>query len=58
MSIDYCSDCERIVEGNTTTHYLTESNSAYEDGEYVTVCDFCGNDDVSSLSEDPPEPWN
>ena len=53
MSISYCNDCETIVEGQTTINYLTPDPNAYEDGEYVVVCDMCGGDDVVELREDP-----
>jgi len=54
MSIDYCGDCERIVEGNTTIVFFTESMSAYQDGEYTVTCGYCGNDNVFGLTEDDP----
>jgi len=54
MSISYCNDCERIVEDNTHTVFLTEDYFAYEDGEFVTICGTCGGDGVVELSEDRP----
>lgn len=52
MSLSYCNDCEQIVEGNTARVYLTADLTAAEDGEYVTVCNNCGNDGVVEVSED------
>lgn len=55
MSIDYCLDCENVVEGETTIHYLTSDPNAYEDGEYIIVCNLCGGDNIQGLNEDGPE---
>ena len=52
MSIDYCLDCEDVVEGNTTINYLTPDPNAFEDGEYIIVCNFCGGDNITGLQED------
>ena len=54
MSVEYCQDCERIVEDNTTSSPLTPDLNAYDDGEYIVTCDFCGGDAVINLPEDDP----
>ena len=55
MSISYCLDCEDVVEGNTSIQYLIPTATAYEDGEYILVCNFCGGDNVTGLQEDGRE---
>ncbi len=52
MSLSYCDECERIVEGNTTRVFRTFDLSGPddEDGEYVDECD-CGNE-VTELPEE------
>ena len=54
MSIEFCNDCNQIVEGNTVINYLTPDLNAYQDGEYVLLCGMCGGDYIINLPEDDP----
>jgi hypothetical protein len=54
MSIDYCKDCEQVVEGKTVIVYLTDDPNAYRDGEYELLCPYCGGNFIISQPEDNP----
>ena len=54
MSIDFCKDCEHVIEGRTVICYTTDDPNAYEDGEYELICPDCGGNHVVSLPEDNP----
>ena len=53
--MDYCDDCDRMLPDGANIGLLTESASAYEDGEYIEQCPYCGGDNILHLSEDRDE---
>jgi len=48
MSIDFCNDCEQVVEGNTVTASCPSCDYQFQ------VCRYCEGSDISSMSEDDP----
>ena len=55
MSIDYCADCEKVIEGDAVICYLTDDPNAYADGEYELLCPYCGGNHIIGLKEKPDE---
>jgi len=50
--MEFCQDCQLITEGETIVNLLTPDPNAYEDGEYILICPFCGNDAIINLQDE------